>query len=1288
MKLFQRINVITFLFLGILLQAQTPDGELKRWHKITLDFAGPNTSETAGTNPFSNYRLDVTFNHSATGTTYVVPGFYAACADAEDSSCDSGNVWRVHFSPGETGTWDWTASFVSGTDVSINGGGSNAGFMNGDTGSFSVDESDKSARDHRAKEKGRLQYVGEHYLRYSGTNSKTPNGKWFIKAGADSPENALAYADFDNTPNRGGRRKAWAPHQQDYIANDASAYTWDSGKGSELLGVVNYLSSEGANAMSFLTFSLGGDDENVFPHLMKVSENVYNGYGDADQWNKGVHKDRFDVSKMAQWEKVFEYADKKGMYLHFKTLETENDQFMDGGNNLGRERKLYYRELIARFGHHLALNWNLSEESSLNSGVIIENIEYINDIDPYHHNVVLHTFPAQKETRYNPLLGNKSKLTGASLQSGINSIHGDVVEWIQKSRNANRKWVVANDEQGSANTGIRVSDEQVRDLVLYGTLMAGGAGVEYYYGYTNTDGDLNGQDHRLRGKKYKEAGYAIDFFENYFQEYLINAVSDDGLTGDSDDYVLANSGKGYAIYLPEGGSTSLSLPSGNSAYTVQWFNPRSGGSLTTANTLGNSLTAPDSNDWIAFIKKSEDTTGGGTCIPLEVNGVVAVEAENFVNQTKSDIRQWYVQDGSTTTPTPDIDPSHHETAAGGGYLEILPDTRVTEEDVLIGGENFSNVSGQIAVIDYEVMFTNPGRYYVFVRAYSTGTEDNGIHVGVDGNWPATGNKMQWCSGKNQWTWESRKRDTGGSSCGIDETIYIDIPSAGMHTISFSMREDGFEIDKFVLSQEFNKPTGVGPDVVLDDCSGTNIAPNVSLTSPDNGSNFEIGASIELSADASDSDGTIETVEFFLNGTLEVLDGLVPYQTIITIDNAGTYEITAIATDNEGSKTTSASRTITVGDTTTGTAIAIPGSFETEDYENLSGSVRTEVTPGAAGNNLGYIQNGDYAEYNVNIEDTGEYTVDIYASSAGKGGTIEISEARTMVGSLTIPVTGEWHSYKAYSTTISLSSGEKTLRLSFKGATGYLFNVDKVVVTKEAVAVEQTVTLSPIQDAYLQGSTGYNSEIVRIEQNNRSGYLMFDLSSIAGTITSADLKFTVYSDAGSGDINVNQGSSNSWTETTLSSANKPNTSDLLGSINTTFSIDKAVTIPLKTGTISGDQLTLILSASSGNDFAFASKENTETTKPQLVITYTSDGKSANISEEIKVFPIPVSDFVNFSGVGDGAKIKVFSLLGSLQKEITLKEGERSINLGDLSTGYYMITILEMNKVVITKKILKL
>jgi len=80
-----------------------------------------------------------------------------------------------------------------------------------------------------------------------------------------------------------------------------------------------------------------GDDKNVYPYI-------------SDQPSDFL---RIDVSKVAQWEVVFSHATQKGMFLHFKTQEEENDQLLDGGE-LGDQRKLYYRELIARFGHNVS----------------------------------------------------------------------------------------------------------------------------------------------------------------------------------------------------------------------------------------------------------------------------------------------------------------------------------------------------------------------------------------------------------------------------------------------------------------------------------------------------------------------------------------------------------------------------------------------------------------------------------------------------------------------------------------------------------------------------------------------------------------------------------------------------------------------------------------------------------------------------------------------------------------------------------------------------------------------
>lgn len=195
----------------------------------------------------------------------------------------------------------------------------------------------------------------------------------------------------------------------------------------------------------------------------------------------------------------------------------------------------------------------------------------------------------------------------------------------------------------------------------------------------------------------------------------------------------------------------------------------------------------------------------------EVDGIVAVEAEHFVSLDSSLVRNWYLMSlNDSAIVLPDLDNNHALNASNGAYIEILPDTRVTHGDTLINGENFTGEPGIMAIVNYKIFFNNPGKYYVWVRAYSTGSEDNGLHVGLNGEWPESGKRMQWCEGKNNWTWASKQR-TNEQHCGVPELIYLEIPSKGVHTISFSMREDGFEMDKFILSKEYVEPQGVGVD---------------------------------------------------------------------------------------------------------------------------------------------------------------------------------------------------------------------------------------------------------------------------------------------------------------------------------------------------------------------------------------------------------------------------------------------------------------------------------------------
>ncbi|HUT44919.1 MAG TPA: DUF5060 domain-containing protein, partial [Sedimentisphaerales bacterium] len=233
-------------------------GELKKWHNVTLTFTGPETSETAEPNPFRDYRLAVTF---VKGTErYVVPGYYAADGNAAQSGATSGSKWRVHFVPDEVGRWSFGASFRTGPDIALSTNrraGSGTAF-DGVTGTLEIAETDKTGRDHRAM--GMLKYVGKRYLQFAET------GEYFIKGGADSPENFLGYADFDDTYDAGELKREgeaagdkfihhYTPHVQDWRPGDPS---WKDGKGKGMIGALNYLASKGMNSVYFIPYNIDG----------------------------------------------------------------------------------------------------------------------------------------------------------------------------------------------------------------------------------------------------------------------------------------------------------------------------------------------------------------------------------------------------------------------------------------------------------------------------------------------------------------------------------------------------------------------------------------------------------------------------------------------------------------------------------------------------------------------------------------------------------------------------------------------------------------------------------------------------------------------------------------------------------------------------------------------------------------------------------------------------------------------------------------------------------------------
>ena len=119
----------------------------------------------------------------------------------------------------------------------------------------------------------------------------------------------------------------------------------------------------------------------------------------------------------------------------------------------------------------------------------------------------------------------------------------------------------------------------------------------------------------------------------------------------------------------------------------------------------------------------------------------------------------------------------------------------------------------------------------------------------------------------------------------------------------------------------------------------NTPPTVSLTSPTAGFNAYAPATVTLSANAADSDGTVAKVGFYQGTTLIGTATAAPYTYTWAGVAAGAYTITAVATDNLGAATTSSPVTITVnavqvafitpaaGAALTGTSIQVSGTYQ-------------------------------------------------------------------------------------------------------------------------------------------------------------------------------------------------------------------------------------------------------------------------------------------------------------------------------------------------------------------------
>ncbi|MBL9165517.1 MAG: pectate lyase [Planctomycetaceae bacterium] len=578
------------------------EGQLAVWHPLSITFAGPEAAETGDApNPFTDYRLQVSFA-GPDNQLFVVPGFF----DGDGRGGAKGNVWRVRFTPNVAGPWRYEASLRKGKHVAVE-----LATTAGETvelpaavGTFEVVAAHADAPGFLKW--GRLDYVGERYLKFA-------DGPYWLRGGTDEPENFLGYAGFDRTP---GKHR-YADHEADWREGDPD---WGDGRGRAIIGALNYLAAHHVNSIYFLTMNIGGDGKDVWPWAGTI-----NPRGSAENDNL-----RFDVAKLGQWETVFAHAQRQGIFLHFVFNEAEeaNKRELDDGE-LGLERKLYYREMAARFGHHLALQWNLCEEYNLGFDLGAERIgafaDYLRAVDPYDHPITVHSAGDPVEALRFTFGDTRYGMT--SIQLNQRPIH-EVTEAIRRETLATGRPLPVSLDEFTLDRGQRASHIPVDDAAghrrekIWPTYFSGGMIEFILEDLLRTDSFKTAEreqlwDYMWIARRFMEEN--LPFWEMQPADELVSGAATmhvgigNGKHVELGPQALVKRGDVYAIYFPTARETgSLDLAEMAGAGTQRWFNPRIGEfagaekSIAGGESLAIGPPPTDAQaDWVVLIKRAD-----------------------------------------------------------------------------------------------------------------------------------------------------------------------------------------------------------------------------------------------------------------------------------------------------------------------------------------------------------------------------------------------------------------------------------------------------------------------------------------------------------------------------------------------------------------------------------------------------------------------------------------------------------------------------------------------------------
>lgn len=526
-------------------------------------------------------------------------------------------------------------------------------------------------------------------------------------------------------------------------------------------------------------------------------------------------------------------------------------------------------------------------------------------------------------------------------------------------------------------------------------------------------------------------------------------------------------------------------------------------------------------------------------------------------------------------------------------------------------------------------------------------------------------------------------------------------------------------------------------------------PSVLLSSHKANDQLALNDRVKLLATASDKDGSVVSVEFFVGDHSVGTAYLEPFSVEIKPTIAGATQLKAVATDNDGNRSDIFAIPVVVNATEQSSYINRPwnipadkiiavqfdnGGPEVACHDNelaiqggnnlrINTGVETENSNGTDGN-IGYTNAGEWLEYTVNVQTTGVYAFSMLMSSAGGGAMHVEIDGIDRTGSFAINKTGSWGVYKdttvAY---IPMKAGVQVVRIAIDRAgmnlSSYRFTLTNRKMAPSVEAGDDQVVLLPNHTTTLAGSatafTGSTIVGYAWQQLDSNVPVLFAHNDAAATTVSG-LAIGTYRFQLTATDNQ-QLTATDEVVVVVKPANyapvaNPGNSRTVAPTVTQLQLDGSLSVD-PDGTIvkyewaqvdSNTPLTLVQSNLSDPKvtvstllpnrlyiFRLTVTDNLglQSSENVRILVESATALSLIDTEKISVYPNPFGDKLSVR-IGDKNHFKrlvIRSLTGAVSLERTLSnEAVVELNTSELPKGYYLLTLIS-DRQVITQKLIK-